>query len=121
LDKRSSGCLVIPALDTGNLDESVINQLLATEAEAEDLQNVFVFITSQDSSKDIEINGVAHKTLLKTVNFKTPSKLKGQMINFNLPNLVGIVSNFTMQADEEPLSSNLKFESSEELSCVRSC
>jgi hypothetical protein len=118
LDKRSGGCLVNPVLDTTDLDETVIERLLATEAEPAELRKEFILIASQDGSKDSEIDAGVRKTFLKTVNFKTPSKLKGQSGNFNPSNLVGIVSNFTMQAEEESSSSVLKFESSKELNRV---
>jgi hypothetical protein len=41
LDKRTGGCLVNPVLDTSNLDESLIDRLLSTEGEFEDLRNEF--------------------------------------------------------------------------------
>jgi hypothetical protein len=76
------------------------------------------FIASQDGSKDSEIDAGARKTFLKTVNFKTPSKRKGQTSNFDPSNLVDIVSNFTMLAEEESSNPKLKFESGEELNRV---
>jgi hypothetical protein len=116
LDKRSSGCLINPVLDPTNLDESVILRLLETEADPEDLRNEFVLIASQDGSKDSEIDGVPRKAFLKTVNFKTPSKPKGQLFYPNATNLVDIVSNFTTSSDEVSSESQVKFESTEELS-----
>jgi hypothetical protein len=116
LDKRSNGCLINPVLDLGNLDESVILRLLTTEADPESLRNEFVFIASQDGSKDSEIDGVARKTYLKSVNFKTPSKPKGQLYQSGSTDLVDIVSSFTAASDESSGETEVKFESTEELS-----
>jgi hypothetical protein len=118
LDKRSNGCLINPVLDPTNLDESVILRLLDTEGEPEDLRNEFVLIASQDGSKDSEIDEVARKTFLKTVNFKTPSKSKGQMFRSGGTNLVDIVSNFTTTSDEASGQTKLKFETTEDMSLV---
>jgi hypothetical protein len=116
LDKRSNGCLINPVLNPTNLNESVILRLLTTEADSEELCNEFVFIASQDGSKDSEINRVAGKAFLKTVKFKTPSKLKGQFYQASSSNLVDIVSNFTTSSDEASGQPEVKFESTEELS-----
>jgi hypothetical protein len=115
LDKRSGGCLISPVLDLSTIDEEVVNHLLTTDSEPESLLNEFTLISSQDGSKDSEIDAFAQKNLLKMVAFKTPSKSKVQDTLFDPSSLVDIVSNFSETSDMGKLESTLKFESNEEL------
>ena len=74
LDKRTNGCLISPVVDTKGLDVSVINRLLTTELEGEEIRKEFILINSQEGSNDTEIDTGARSTLKKAVEFKTPSK-----------------------------------------------
>jgi hypothetical protein len=118
LDKRTGGCLINPVLDSSNLDDSVVNRILETDAEPEELRNEFILLASQDGTKDSDIDSFARKNFLKTVAFKTPSKGQSEGLGSSQSNLVDIVSNFTAKSETEGVSSSIKFESNEELSRV---
>jgi hypothetical protein len=118
LDKRTNGCLINPVLDTSNLEESVINRLLKTDADPEELRNEFILLASQDASKDSDIDSFARKNFLKTVAFKTPSKGQSEDLGLNQSNLVDIVSNFTAKAETDKEEASIKFETNEELNRV---
>ena len=115
MDKRTGVCLINPFLDISTIDEEVINRLLITDLEPEFLLKEFALISSQDGSKDAEINAFARKNLLKTVAFKTPSKSKVQDSLFDPSSLVDIVSNFSEISDMGKLEPTVKFESVEDL------
>ena len=115
MDKRTGVCLINPILDLSTIDKEVINRLLITDLEPEFLLKEFALISSQDGSKDAEINAFARKNLLKTVAFKTPSKSKVQDSLFDPSSLVDIVSNFSEISDMGKLEPTVKFESVEDL------
>jgi hypothetical protein len=110
LDKRSSGCLIHPNVDTNSLDASVINRLLTTELEGEELRREFILIESQEGSNDNDIDTGARSTLKKAVDFKTPLKSK----LFQPTKLNEIVSELYSINEEGSQTKTTKFESKEE-------
>jgi hypothetical protein len=118
LDKRTGGCLNQPYLDSSNLDDSVIARLLSLDADFEEIRKEFILIDTQDGSKDSEIDNFARKNILKTVQFKTPSKARTSIQENQSTNLTETIANLTSLYENKSNKVEIKFQDIDDVSAA---
>jgi outer membrane murein-binding lipoprotein Lpp len=99
LDKRNSGvptaAFITPHLDTDNVQNGLVKELLDSQQSITDIRDSFVIAASQEGSQDDQISAIDRSNLKKVKGFKTPSKLKSEVL-FKSDNLAETVDSILL-------------------------
>ena len=105
-DKRTTGsptaAFITPHLDTDNVQNGLVKELLDSKQSVTDLRDSFVIAASQEGSQDEQISSIDMSILKKVKGFKTPSKFKSEVL-FQSDNLAETVDSILQdQLQEDP-------------------
>ena len=112
-DKRTTGsptaAFITPHLDTDNVQNGLVKELLDSQQSITDLRDSFVIAASQEGSQDDQISSIDMSILKKVKGFKTPSKFKSEVL-FKPENLATTVDSILQDQVQTNLSAIHSYE-----------